>query len=221
MPLSMRLAQAAAAEGAPVVRKGRKVSSERRVQLCPPHRVDQLGAIPHRSQRMRRVAWKLRPKASIPWLWGALFCASSVAACVNRESVNDAGAASSSASPAASPAQSAPVTFVNATRRSESDCRACNGVWKTHGLSRNPSCNCRTRDAGTRCSDGAECQGQCVAEERAEQVIVDPGPPARGHFVGRCSDVMTVFGCHRFIARGAMGAGAVDLSVPPPKICFD
>jgi hypothetical protein len=151
--------------------------------------------------------------------------------CVSRGTPTDAGAASSSASAVSSPAQSAvrPAASAAPTASShassaplrESDCKACNGVWKIHGLSQKPSCNCRTRDAGVRCRDGDECQGQCVAAERPEQEITEPGPPARGHFIGRCSELVTVFGCHRFIPRGASAAGAVDLSVPPRKICFD
>ena len=163
-------------------------------------------------------------------VWAAWLGASLALGCVNRSTANGVGAASSSASPAnevaarsssATPAAAQPVTPASSADRNESQCAACNGEWKIHGLSRAPSCNCRTSDGGKLCRDGAECQGQCVAEERAEQEIIDPGPPARGRFVGRCSEFATVFGCRRFIPRGVNSAGAVNLSVPPPKICFD
>jgi hypothetical protein len=60
-----------------------------------------------------------------------------------------------------------------------------------------------------------------MTADRAESVVVDRGPPARGYFVGRCSEFVQVFGCNRFIARGAIEVGTVDLSVPPGKVCFD
>ena len=89
-----------------------------------------------------------------------------------------------------------------------------------HGLSQTPSCNCRTSDAGKRCRDGTECEGLCTAAEAPERLVTDPGPPARGFFVGRCSAFATVFGCYRPIHDGA-GVKPVELSEMPQTICAD
>ena len=48
-----------------------------------------------------------------------------------------------------------------------------------------------------------------------------PGPPARGFFVGRCSELVTVFGCNRVIERGASAHGPVLLAEPPQTLCVD
>jgi hypothetical protein len=89
-----------------------------------------------------------------------------------------------------------------------------------HGLSPTPSCNCRTSDGGKRCRDGLECEGLCTAADEPERHVTDPGPPARGYFVGRCSTHAAVFGCYRPIDDGA-GARPVDLTEPPQMICAD
>jgi hypothetical protein len=100
-------------------------------------------------------------------------------------------------------------------------CRSCRGIWAVHGLDEEESCNCRTTDAGKRCRDGADCQGVCVAAERPETEAVVAGPPARGFFIGRCSELMIVLGCSRIIERGATAHGPMLLAEPPPIICQD
>jgi hypothetical protein len=100
-------------------------------------------------------------------------------------------------------------------------CRSCRGIWAVHGLDEEESCNCRTTDAGKRCRDGADCQGMCVAAERPETQTVLAGPPARGFFIGRCSELMVVLGCNRIIEPGATADGPVPLNEPPPIICQD
>jgi hypothetical protein len=100
-------------------------------------------------------------------------------------------------------------------------CRACRGLWAVHGLDVKESCNCRTTDGGKKCRDGADCQGMCiVAAGKPDVEVVQAGPPARGFFVGRCSDFVTVFGCHPVIERGASSRGPVPLG-EPPTMCVD
>jgi hypothetical protein len=104
----------------------------------------------------------------------------------------------------------------------EAQCRTCAGDWGVHGLAQAPSCNCHTADGGKRCTDGADCQGACVAApEDPEREVVEPGPPPRGFFVGRCSTVMTVYGCNRIIGRGAHARGPASLDEPPSMLCVD
>jgi hypothetical protein len=100
-------------------------------------------------------------------------------------------------------------------------CRACRGDWGVHGLADKETCNCRTTDAGKRCRDGADCQGMCIAAEIPEREVTAPGPPPRGYFVGRCSELVTVFGCNRIVDRGVLARGPVPLAEPPQMICVD
>ena len=101
------------------------------------------------------------------------------------------------------------------------ECRACNGIWGRNGLSETPSCNCRTHDGGKRCRDGDDCEGMCLLLDDPEREIVEAGPPARGYFMGRCSDVTTPFGCVRVLDRGIRSKGAQRLDSPPAVLCID
>jgi hypothetical protein len=139
-----------------------------------------------------------------------------VAGCTASASL---GPAPSAATPAAA-AVAAPAPPVSRPT-TEEGCKACNGLWGAHGVSQTPSCNCRTTDGGRRCRDGAECQGLCLAAEEPEREIVEAGPPARGHFIGRCSETRAVFGCYRSIDRGAADRGPVPLTDPPAQLCAD
>ena len=90
--------------------------------------------------------------------------------------------------------------------RTREACAACQGSWGIHGLAEVETCICKTRDSGRACRDGADCEGQCLAEANGF-VIVDKGPPPRGYYRGRCSEFDTTFGCHRMIPEGASKRG--------------
>jgi hypothetical protein len=122
--------------------------------------------------------------------------------------------------PPGAPAASVLPAVPRRKAQNEQDCKACGGVWAPHGISTKPSCNCATSDGGKRCKDGAECEGVCVAAGEPEREVVDPGPPPRGFFVGRCSKTVAIFGCYRPIERGASATHA-DLTTPPQTICAD
>jgi hypothetical protein len=119
-------------------------------------------------------------------------------------------------------AQIAPVALAGGAGEptTAEGCRACSGEWAAHGINPQPSCLCPTIDAGKRCRDGGECQGQCLADD-GEHEITAAGPPARGYFVGRCSRTRTSFGCHRPISTGALKAGPIALDEPPAQLCAD
>ncbi|HEX6764910.1 MAG TPA: hypothetical protein VF103_05515 [Polyangiaceae bacterium] len=129
-------------------------------------------------------------------------------------------AVATAARDAPTPSSDPPASRHEASARTEADCKACNGDWGIHGIAQTPSCNCRTHDGGKRCRDGTECEGLCTAADEPEREIVEPGPPARGFFVGRCSKFSSVFGCYRPIEDGA-GKKVVDLAEPPQMICAD
>jgi len=102
------------------------------------------------------------------------------------------------------------------------ECRACRGDWGKHGIAETESCNCRTNDGGKRCTDGADCQGVCIAAtDNPELEVVDGGTTRRGFFVGKCSELVTVFGCNRIIDRGARSHGPVSPEEAPQQICVD
>jgi hypothetical protein len=133
--------------------------------------------------------------------------------CAHAPSSSSRPVAASTAAPSArTPASPEPATA--------DGCRACGGDWSIHGLIQRPSCLCPTSDGGKRCRDGDECQGPCLADE-GEREVTQPGPPARGYFVGKCARVRTSFGCHRSIAAGAIKAGPISLDEPPAQICAD
>jgi hypothetical protein len=104
--------------------------------------------------------------------------------------------------------------------RTSEECKSCDGIWG-RGMSQVEFCNCRTHDAGKRCRDGAECEGMCIAADQPERDLAEAGPPPRGFFLGRCSELVTQFGCIRLIDRGAAARGAQPLNKPPPVVCVD
>jgi hypothetical protein len=120
---------------------------------------------------------------------------------------------------AAPPAAAAPAAR-GAEPTTAEGCRSCGGEWAVHGIIQEPSCLCPTTDAGKRCRDGGECQGQCLADE-GDREVTDPGPPARGYFVGKCSRFRGNFGCHRPLSAGALKAGPIALDQPPAQLCAD
>ena len=132
-----------------------------------------------------------------------------------------AGCCAHQAPPPPPAAQAAPAARATPAEPATADgCRACGGEWAIHGLIQQPSCLCPTSDAGKRCRDGGECQGQCIADD-GEREVIEAGPPARGYFVGKCSRFRSSFGCHRPLAAGALKAGPISLEEPPTQICAD
>lgn len=101
-------------------------------------------------------------------------------------------------------------------------CRACGGDWSVHGIAETESCDCGTCDGGKRCTDGADCQGMCIANaDNPEYEVVDSGPPVLGFLVGRCSDLVTVYGCNARVDRGARLLGPISVTEIPALLCVD
>ena len=116
-----------------------------------------------------------------------------------------------------------PATAGPATRtppRTAAACRACNGEWGVHGLLQVESCLCRTHDAGKQCRDGLECEGECLLDP-GQADVVNPGPPRRGFFLGRCSEFDHVFGCNKLLMDGTAAHGPTVLDEPPGDVCVD
>ncbi|HLK36846.1 MAG TPA: hypothetical protein VKU41_08855 [Polyangiaceae bacterium] len=125
--------------------------------------------------------------------------------------------------PSVSPptANSPPTPKTAPTAKTPQECTACGGTWMRGPVSQVSTCNCRTHDAGKGCRDGSECEGMCVAADPPERAVIDPGPPARGFFVGHCSEFVTEFGCIRLIGRGASAAGPRLFDPPPAQVCVE
>src|SRR5215471_11228059 len=152
--------------------------------------------------------------------------ASAIAAVVVLTMAGGWGCARSGPAPVPAGPAAAPAAVTAADRgtppRTPEECHACRGDWGVHGLAPTAACNCRTSDAGKRCTDGADCQGMCVAAGGdAGREVTDKGPPARGFFVGGCSEFVTVFGCNQLIERGARAHGPVSFDEPRPMLCVD
>jgi hypothetical protein len=90
-----------------------------------------------------------------------------------------------------------------------------------HGIAETESCICKTKDGGRACRDGADCEGQCLVAEDAKFVVMSPGPPPRGYYVGRCSEFDTTFGCNRMIPHGVRAQGPLPSSDAVTNLCMD
>jgi hypothetical protein len=115
---------------------------------------------------------------------------------------------------------SATASAVRPGVKTEADCRACNGKWGVHGMMDEKSCLCPAKDAGKRCKDGLECEGECLVVE-GQTEVVDKGPPPRGFFVGKCSPYDKIFGCYKMLLDGALAQGPTALDEPAQEICID
>jgi hypothetical protein len=104
--------------------------------------------------------------------------------------------------------------------RNAAECRRCKGEWGVHGLLQVESCLCRTHDAGKRCRDGYECEGECVVDDGKTEVV-DRGPPPRGFFIGKCSEFDHLFGCMKLLMDGTLAEGPTRLDERPADVCID
>jgi hypothetical protein len=120
---------------------------------------------------------------------------------------------------ASSPRPPAPVA--KPRPQTKQACDACGGLWDKHGIAETEGCICKTKDGGKACRDGAECEGQCLVGAESKFEVVQPGPPARGFYTGRCSNYETTFGCFRVLERGARAKGPLIEEEAAHHICVD
>lgn len=113
-----------------------------------------------------------------------------------------------------------PAAGPQARPQTEADCRGCKGIWGPQGINQTTMCVCRTSDAGKECRDGLDCQGECVAVDGRTE-ITDPGPPARGYFLGACSEFDLMFGCRKLLPDGTRARGPATLDEAPAELCLD
>lgn len=109
--------------------------------------------------------------------------------------------------------------YAAAHRSAIAACQKCRGHFGQHGITGTLGCICATTDGDKVCLDGNDCQSECVFQ-RVRIVATPQGK--RGLLEGRCAASRTVFGCHRFVPRGARSAGPRPLPLAPPgQTCLD
>ena len=97
-------------------------------------------------------------------------------------------------------------------------CEARSGEMRRVGLLGSWQCIVRYADAGKRCTDGDQCQGDCRSERTlpppprpGEPVVATPAPPPHSETEGVCQADSNSFGCYAVIEDGKSA----------PMICVD
>ena len=97
---------------------------------------------------------------------------------------------------------------MEACERAERECRECNGEWGPHGMLQLEGCVCRTRDGGTPCDDGADCEGQCIARGSEAELT--------------CSEFTSLWGCYSYLPVGwSKQRPPRGKALAPPMVCAD
>ncbi|MEZ0470721.1 hypothetical protein [Luteimonas salinilitoris] len=84
---------------------------------------------------------------------------------------------------------------------SEAECLQRGGQWTQLGRAPVKQCLLRTTDAGKACTDGAQCEGLCLASEGSEDGAT---------VSGTCSADTNRFGCQQRMTDGAAVTLCVD-----------
>src|SRR5689334_7864158 len=100
-------------------------------------------------------------------------------------------------------------------------CDACQGIWAAHGVEESETCICKTNDEGRECTDGNDCQGECLLDGDAELHVMEQGDPPRGYYKGHCADYDTTFGCFRHIPDGIQSELPLTAEEAGPDVCVD
>jgi hypothetical protein len=80
----------------------------------------------------------------------------------------------------------------------EQQCLSRGGRWYREGLMRVLQCVVPTRDGGKNCSDGTQCEHECVYTGRTLHEASEP-------ITGQCSHERNHFGCRTLVAKGKIG----------------
>ncbi len=105
--------------------------------------------------------------------------------------------------PGARPAEAAPPAAAGrppaaAPAADEASCRTAGGDWRPICRMQKPACVITYKDGGKSCSDGSQCQGDCVAEITIAAAVT----PA----TGKCSTSSDPCGCKTLITDGKTAA---------------
>jgi hypothetical protein len=103
----------------------------------------------------------------------------------------------------------------------QEECAACHGLWGVHGIEPIETCICKTHDEGHDCTDGADCEGECLLADDAQFHVMDQGDPPRGYYVGHCASHQTTFGCFRHVPPGIETELPLTPEEAGPYVCVD
>jgi hypothetical protein len=117
--------------------------------------------------------------------------------------------------------RSAPLEPPSTRPNTKEGCDTCQGLWGAHGAEDIESCICKTNDEGRECTDGDDCQGECLVDANAEFHVMDQADPPRGYYTGRCAGFDTTFGCFLHIPNGIQGSLPLTADEAGPFICVD
>jgi hypothetical protein len=101
------------------------------------------------------------------------------------------------------------------------ECAACHGLWAVHGIEPVETCICKTHDEGHDCTDGSDCQGECLLADDAVFHVMDQGDPPRGYYQGQCASYDTTFGCFRHVPPGIETELPLTADEAGPYVCVD
>jgi hypothetical protein len=100
-------------------------------------------------------------------------------------------------------------------------CDACQGLWAVHGVEEIETCICKTDDEGRECTDGNDCNGECLLDGDAELNVMEQADSPRGYFKGHCAGYDTTFGCFRHIPDGIQSQLPLVAEEAGPNVCVD
>ncbi|HMI87440.1 MAG TPA: hypothetical protein VK550_25300 [Polyangiaceae bacterium] len=100
-------------------------------------------------------------------------------------------------------------------------CDGCQGLWSAHGIEPEETCICKTNDEGRECTDGHDCQGECLLDGDAEFHVMDAADPARGYYRGYCAGYDTTFGCFRHVPADIQSQLPLTAEEASEIICVD
>jgi len=90
-----------------------------------------------------------------------------------------------------------------------------------HGIEPVETCICKTNDEGDSCTDGNDCQGECLLDDDTEFHVMDQGDPSRGYYRGHCARYDTTFGCFRHLPPGIETELPLTPEEAGPYVCVD
>ena len=99
----------------------------------------------------------------------------------------------------------------------EAACKACHGNWGPQGILQLEGCTCRARDGGKPCFDADDCEGECEYDH------IQKLGSGLGRNVGKCTALMSDFGCITYIPQGESKKPPRPLAElgPSARVCRD
>jgi hypothetical protein len=99
----------------------------------------------------------------------------------------------------------------------EAACKACHGNWGPQGILQLEGCTCRARDGGKPCYDADDCEGECEYDH------IQKLGNGLGRNVGKCTALVSDFGCITYIPQGDSKKSPRPLAElgPSARVCRD